>query len=63
MEDRLRTLLSDLDFPCGRADLLRHAAACGADDDILGHLGALPEGSYAGIDAVARKIPHAPGQK
>ncbi|GAB3006669.1 DUF2795 domain-containing protein [Amycolatopsis acidiphila] len=51
-EDRLRTLLSEVDYPCDRAELLRQAAAHGADDGTLGHLGCLPERSYAGFDAV-----------
>jgi hypothetical protein len=60
MEDPLRTVLSDMDFPSDRAGLLRQAAACGADDDLLGHLAALPEGSYSGPDAVIAKVPRAP---
>ncbi|HET6503166.1 MAG TPA: DUF2795 domain-containing protein [Amycolatopsis sp.] len=60
MEDRLRTLLSDVDFPSDRAGLLRQAAARGADYDLLGHLAALPEGSYSSPDAVIAKVPRAP---
>lgn len=61
MDDRLRALLSDVSFPCGRAELLRHAAAGGADDDVLGHLAALPEHRYPGLDDVIREVPRAPG--
>ena len=63
MDDRLRTLLSDLEFPCGRAELLRHAAAGGADDDLLGHLAALPDDSFTGPDAAIREVPRAPGKQ
>jgi uncharacterized protein DUF2795 len=61
MEDWLRTVLSDMDFPCDRAELLYHAASCGADDDVLGHLAALPDGRYPGPDEVIGNVPHAPG--
>lgn len=59
----MRVLLSGVDFPCDRVELLRHAAACGADDDVLGHLAALPWTRYASLDAVIGDVPHAPGQK
>jgi Protein of unknown function (DUF2795) len=51
-QDRLRALLSDVDYPCGRAELIRQAAAHGADDEVLGHLGALPDRDYAAFEAV-----------
>ncbi|GLY71395.1 DUF2795 domain-containing protein [Amycolatopsis taiwanensis] len=63
MDERLWTLLSDVDFPCSRAELLRHAAAGGADDDVLGHLAALPERRYPGLADVIREVPRAPGEK
>lgn len=50
--DRLRALLSDVDYPCDRAELLRQAAAHGADDSILGHLSCLPDERYAEYQAV-----------
>jgi hypothetical protein len=55
-EDRLRTWLSEVDYPCDRAELLRQAAAHGADDGTLGHLGCLPERSYPGFGAVAHAL-------
>ncbi|GHF82455.1 hypothetical protein FHX82_004669 [Amycolatopsis bartoniae] len=58
-EDRLRTLLSEVDFPCDRAELLRKAAANGADDATLGHLGCLPDDSYPNLDAVAHALTEA----
>lgn len=64
MQDRLHTLLSDVDFPCDRTELLRHAAAHGADDDdVLGHLAALPQDGYPGLDTVLKDVPCAPGEK
>lgn len=62
MDDRLRAFLSGMEFPCDRAALLRHAAASGAGDDILGHLGTVPERDYPGIDEVVREVRCAPGQ-
>ncbi|NIH79484.1 DUF2795 domain-containing protein [Amycolatopsis viridis] len=50
--DRLHALLSDVDFPCGRAELIRRATANGADDSVLGHLGAIPDSTYPDLDAV-----------
>ncbi|MDQ0380096.1 DUF2795 domain-containing protein [Amycolatopsis thermophila] len=50
--DRLRALLSEVDFPCDRAELIRQATAHGADDSTLGHLGAIPDTTYPDLDAV-----------
>lgn len=58
-ENSLRTLLSEVDYPCDRAELLRQAAAHGADDGTLGHLGCLPERSYTGFDAVTGALAEA----
>ncbi|GAA5155657.1 MULTISPECIES: DUF2795 domain-containing protein [Amycolatopsis] len=58
-EDRLRTLLSDVDFPCDRAELLRQAAAQGADDGTLGHLGGLPDRTYRDLGAVTSALTEA----
>ena len=49
---RLRALLSEVDFPCARAELIRQASAHGADDSVLGHLGAIPDATYRDVDAV-----------
>lgn len=57
--ERLRELLSEVDYPCDRAELLRQAAAHGADDAVLGHLGCLPERSYAGFSAVTEALAQA----
>jgi hypothetical protein len=51
-QDSLRIALDGLGYPCGRGRVIEHAAAQGADDDMLGHLGSLPEQDYDGFDAV-----------
>ncbi len=48
----LRDYLADVEYPCGRDELLRRAAAHGAGDNVLGRIGTLPERDYDGIDAV-----------
>lgn len=50
--DRLHKAVAQARFPCEREDLVRQAAAAGADDDTLGHLSALPRGTYHDADAV-----------
>ncbi|MTD53376.1 DUF2795 domain-containing protein [Amycolatopsis pithecellobii] len=50
--DRLRTTVDGMRFPCEHSDLLRQAAAAGADDDTLGQLSALPRRRYDTAEAV-----------
>jgi hypothetical protein len=57
-DERLRELLSEVEYPCDRAELLRQAAAHGADDGVLGHLGCLPERDYDGFGAVTEALTH-----
>ncbi|MFD5095547.1 DUF2795 domain-containing protein [Amycolatopsis thailandensis] len=47
-----RPYLTEANYPCGRDELLRAAAAAGAGDDVLGPLGALPAADYANGDGV-----------
>ncbi len=47
-----RPYLTEADYPCGRDELLRAAAAAGAGDDVLGPLGALSASDYADGDGV-----------
>jgi hypothetical protein len=54
--DSLRVALSGIEYPCTRGTILRHAAAQGADDDMLGHLGGLPERDYDGPDSIDREL-------
>ena len=45
--------LADTEYPCGRDELLRRAAATGGGDSVLGSLGGLSEGDqYENFDAV-----------
>lgn len=49
---RLHTAIAGARFPCEHSELVRQAAASGADDDTLGHLSALPDRRYDDVDAV-----------
>ncbi|MDT7799655.1 MAG: hypothetical protein QOI78_3088 [Actinomycetota bacterium] len=48
----VRQYLSDVEYPCERGELLRCAAAQGAGEDVIGHLGKLPEQRYENAEAV-----------
>ncbi|WP_020499859.1 DUF2795 domain-containing protein [Sciscionella marina] len=50
--DSLATTLGGLEYPCDRRTVILHAAAEGADDDLLGHLCALPERQFDGAEDV-----------
>lgn len=50
--DAVRRSLDGLEYPCDRKAVIEHAAAHGADDDLLGHVGALPEREFNGRDEV-----------
>ncbi|KAA9150301.1 DUF2795 domain-containing protein [Amycolatopsis acidicola] len=50
--ERLRSAIAGARFPCEHGELLRQAAAAGADDDTLGHLSALPRRRYDDAGAV-----------
>ncbi|MEV4604882.1 DUF2795 domain-containing protein [Amycolatopsis sp. NPDC049253] len=52
----VRDYLIDVEYPCGREELLRSAAAHGAGDQIIGHLGKLPEQEYADAETVQRLL-------
>ncbi|MEV6907833.1 DUF2795 domain-containing protein [Amycolatopsis sp. NPDC051071] len=51
-----RGYLDDVRYPCGRDELLRRAAAQGAGDDVLGHVGKLPEREYDRAETVHRLL-------
>ncbi|HEY3467158.1 MAG TPA: DUF2795 domain-containing protein [Amycolatopsis sp.] len=45
--------LAEAEYPCGREELLRRAAAAGGGDSVLGSLGGLPDTDrYHDFDAV-----------
>lgn len=52
----LRAKLGGLDYPCDRRTVIQHAAAEGADDDLLGHLCALPERLFHSADEVGAAL-------
>ncbi|HWD02089.1 MAG TPA: DUF2795 domain-containing protein [Amycolatopsis sp.] len=56
----LSDYLVEVEYPCGRDELLRRAAARGAGDEIIGHLGTLPEQEYADAETVYRLLGREP---
>jgi hypothetical protein len=49
--------LADAEYPCGREELLRRAAAAGGGDAVLGPLGNLPaDASYRSFDDVCAAV-------
>jgi hypothetical protein len=45
--------LAETEYPCGRDELLRRAAAAGGGDSVLGCLGGLPDSDrYSNFDSV-----------
>ncbi len=52
----VREYLTDVKYPCGRDELLRRATARGAGEDVLGHLGKLPDQHYDNADTVHRLL-------
>jgi len=54
--DAMDRALEGMCYPCDRRQLVRHAAAQGAGDDLLGHLGGLPDHRYDGVTAVREAL-------
>jgi hypothetical protein len=55
--ETLNRHLADAEYPCGREELLRRAAAAGGGDTVLGPLGSLPvDASYASFDDVCDAV-------
>lgn len=48
-QDQIDTALAGVEYPCEREALIRHAAAQGADDEVVGRLCVLPGGAYDGL--------------
>jgi hypothetical protein len=48
--------LNDLDYPAAKEDIVRHAEARGASEDVLRALRALPLGDYASREELARSV-------
>jgi hypothetical protein len=51
-QDRIDTALAGIEYPCEREKLIRHAAAQGADDEVVGRLCVLPGGDYSSLAEV-----------
>lgn len=49
--------LDDIDYPCQKEDLVRHAEQRGAPDDVLRFLRSLPLGEYAEPTDITRNLP------
>jgi hypothetical protein len=54
--DEVFAPLNDLDYPAAKEDVVRHAEARGASEDVLRALRALPLGDYASRDELARSV-------
>lgn len=48
--------LNDLDYPAAKEDVVRHAEAQGASEDVLRALRALPLGDDASREELARSV-------
>ena len=48
--------LNDLDYPAAKEDVVPHAEARGASEDVLRALRALPLGDYASREELARSV-------
>ncbi|PRX48636.1 uncharacterized protein DUF2795 [Prauserella shujinwangii] len=59
--ERLRTALSDADFPAQKDDLVRDAEQAGADGDTIRALNSIPPVEYASLDEVEQSVPFDPG--
>jgi hypothetical protein len=55
--DRLRSVLSDTDFPADKNELVDCARRAGADDDTVRALQAMPPVSYSNFAEVLRSVP------
>ncbi|MGQ9368390.1 DUF2795 domain-containing protein [Azospirillum sp. ST 5-10] len=46
--------LKGIDFPAEKPDLVRHARAQGADDEVIGAIEAMPDGRYGSMADVMK---------
>ncbi len=49
-------VLDDLDYPAAKEDIVRHAEAKGASDEVLKAVRGLALGNYASRDELARSL-------
>ncbi|WP_199430098.1 DUF2795 domain-containing protein [Qaidamihabitans albus] len=59
--ERLRTALSDADFPAQKDELVRDAERAGADGDTIRALSSIPPVEYSNLDEVENSVPLDPG--
>jgi hypothetical protein len=52
----IQKVLSGVDYPAGRDDLVEHARGQGADEDAIETLQRLPDREYDGPNAVSKEI-------
>ncbi|GAA4295936.1 DUF2795 domain-containing protein [Actinokineospora soli] len=57
----MQKYLSGVDYPCSKSDLVEHARANGADDEVLSGLEAIPDRDYNGPNAVSAAFTSADG--
>lgn len=55
--DRLRTALTDADFPANKEALVDHARRAGADEQTVRALQAIPPVEYTNFDDVSASVP------
>lgn len=53
---QLQKFLGGMDYPAKKDDLVKHAKAKGADEDVLFTLERLPEREYEGPAGVAKEV-------
>lgn len=53
---RIRAALVDIDFPCSKENVVRHAETGGGDVDVLRALRSLPLADYANVEEVVRSV-------
>ncbi|TDQ52286.1 DUF2795 domain-containing protein [Actinorugispora endophytica] len=57
--EALKTILSELDFPAGKDDIVAHAEGRGASRETLSGLRAIPSADYSDAGEVLRSVPTA----
>jgi hypothetical protein len=55
---QMQKFLGGVDYPATRDELVAHARSLGADEAVLDHLGALPDRTFDGPNAVSAAYSH-----
>jgi len=53
---QMQKYLSGVDYPCSRDELVEHAKSQAADDAVLRGLGAMPDRTFDGPNAVSKEF-------